>query len=130
MSYGVENDLQAIVIQSETILSKATTRAEWEQGKASILGPNGSLTRIAKDIGKLPKEDRPAFGQALNQTKKQVESLFKISIDSIEAKADLSTLGPKIDPSLPAIPSFIGGSHPLTNTRRKIVSIFRSFPIS
>ena len=91
----MENDLQAIVIQSETILSKATTRADWEQAKASILGPNGSLTRIAKDIGKLPKEDRPAFGQALNQTKKQVESLFKSALDEIEAKADLSTLGPK-----------------------------------
>ena len=121
----MENDLQAIVAQAETILKTVSSRADWEQAKATILGPNGSLTRAAKGIGQLTKEERPAFGQALNQAKKKVEGFFKTSNESIEAQADLASLGEKADPSLPSVPSYLGGTHPLTNVRRRVVSIFR-----
>ena len=55
----MENDLQAIVAQTETILESVSSRSDWEQAKASISGPNGALTQIAKNIGSLAKEDRP-----------------------------------------------------------------------
>jgi len=88
----VENDLQAIVTQAEAILTAVRSRADWEQAKATILGPNGSLTQAAKGIGKLSKEERPAFGQALNQTKKKVEGCFKTSLELIETQADINSL--------------------------------------
>ena len=121
----MENDLQAIVAQTETILESVNSRSEWEQAKASISGPNGVLTQAAKNMGSLAKEDRPAFGQALNQAKQRIEELFKNSLEGIEEQADLRSLGEKIDPTLPAVPDFSGGIHPLTNVRRRIVSIFR-----
>ena len=121
----MENDLQAIVAQTETILESVNSRSEWEQAKASISGPNGVLTQAAKNMGFLAKEDRPAFGQALNQAKQRIEELFKNSLEGIEEQADLRSLGEKIDPTLPAVPDFSGGIHPLTNVRRRIVSIFR-----
>ena len=89
----MENDLQAIVAQTETILESVSSRSDWEQAKASISGPNGALTQIAKNIGSLAKEDRPTFGQALNQAKKRVEALFKTSLQSIEEQADLQEAG-------------------------------------
>ena len=121
----MENDLQAIVAETETRISNLSSRSDWEQAKAVILGPNGNLTKAAKQIGNLSKEDRPAFGQAINQTKKKVEALFKSALDEIENQADLASLGTGIDPTLPASPQFLGGTHPLTNVRRKVVSIFR-----
>ncbi len=121
----MENDLQAIVAQTETSLKSVSSRADWEQAKASVLGPNGSLTLAAKGIGKLPNEEKPAFGQALNQAKKQVEQLFADSLCVLEEQADLVSLGDRVDPTLPSTSSLNGGTHPLTNTRRKIVSIFR-----
>ena len=121
----MEEDLQAIVDEAKLKLNSVTNRADWDNVKSTILGPNGSLTRIAKGIGGVAKEDRPAFGQALNRTKKQIEEIFKVSLLSIEKKADLQALGEEIDPSLPPSSDFTGGTHPLTNTRRKIVSIFR-----
>ncbi len=121
----MENDLQAIVAQTETILESVNSRSEWEQAKASISGPNGVLTQAAKNMGSLAKEDRPAFGQALNQAKQRIEELFKNSLEGIEEQADLRSLGEKIDPTLPAVPDFSGGIHPMTNVRRRIVSIFR-----
>ena len=121
----MEKDLQAIVEEATLKLSSVTNRADWDSVKSTILGPNGTVTRIAKGIGGVAKEDRPAFGQALNRTKKQIEGIFKDSLISIEKKADLQALGEEIDPSLPPPSDFTGGTHPLTNTRRKIVSIFR-----
>jgi len=66
----VEKDLQAIVAQAEARQAAISNRSDWDQVKASILGPNGSLTQASKKIGTLPKEEKPAFGQALNQAKK------------------------------------------------------------
>ena len=118
----MENDLQAIVTQAEASLQSVRSRADWEQAKASVLGPNGSLTQAAKGIGKLSKEEKPVFGQALNRVKKQAEQLFADSLSVLEEQADLESLGEKVDPTLPANSGLNGGTHPLTNTRR------RSFP--
>ena len=121
----MENNLQAIVDEANHLLDSVSNRPEWDNAKARILGPNGKLTQLGKGIGQLAKEERPIFGQKLNHAKKQVENIFKSSLSLIEKKADSESLGPEIDPSLPPSSNFTGGTHPLTNTRRKIVSIFR-----
>ena len=121
----MEKDLQAIVDEANHLLDSVSNRPEWDNAKALILGPNGKLTQLGKGIGQLTKEERPVFGQKLNHTKKQVENIFKSSLLVIEEKEDLESLGAEIDPSLPPSSNFTGGTHPLTNTRRKIVSIFR-----
>ena len=89
----MENDLQAIVDQAEAIQANISNRSDWDQAKAGILGPKGSLTLASKLIGQLPREDKPAFGQALNQAKKQVEALFAASLSKVEEQADLAALG-------------------------------------
>ena len=118
-------DLQNIIADAEASIENVSDKPQWEQLKATFLGPNGSLTQFAKGIASVPKEDRPAFGKSLNQAKGQVESLFQKSLIAIEELEDLKSLGSRIDPTLPSSPSFTGGLHPLTKTRRKIISIFR-----
>ena len=121
----MENDLQAIVAQAEACQAEVSSRSDWDQAKAAILGPKGTLTQASKLIGTLPREEKPAFGQALNKAKKQVEALFAMTLSNIEEKADLLALGQAYDPTLPAIPHRSGSLHPLTATRRKVVSTFR-----
>ena len=118
-------DLQKIIADAEASITDVSNKPQWEQVKATFLGPNGSLTQFAKGIATVPKEDRPAFGKSLNQAKGKVESLFQKSLIAIEEFEDLKSLGDRIDPTLPSSPSFMGGLHPLTKTRRKIISIFR-----
>ncbi len=65
----MENDLQAIVVQAETIIARVASQSDWEQAKASILGPNGSLTQAAKGIGKLSKEERDMLISAVENNK-------------------------------------------------------------
>ena len=74
LNFGVENDLQAIVAQAEASQAEISTRSDWDQAKAAILGPKGTLTQASKLIGQLPREEKPAFGQALNKAKKEVEA--------------------------------------------------------
>ena len=121
----MENDLQAIVSQAEASQASISNRSDWDQAKAVILGPKGSLTQASKLNGKLPREEKPAFGQALNQAKKQVEALFATSLSRIEEQADLIALGNPYDPTLPAVPNRSASLHPLSATRRKVVAIFR-----
>ena len=118
-------DLQKIIADAEASIAIVSSIPQLEQAKATFLGPKGSLTQFAKGIASVPKEDRPAFGKLLNQAKEQVTSLFQKSLNTIEELEDLKSLGNRIDPTLPSSPSFTGGLHPLTKTRRKIISIFR-----
>ena len=121
----MENDLLAIVAQAEASQASISSRSDWEQAKAAILGPKGALTQASKLIGKLPNEEKPAFGQALNKVKKEIEALFASSLSKIEEQSDLAALGDPYDPTLPAIPNRSAFLHPLSATRRKVVSIFR-----
>ncbi len=121
----MEKNLQAILDKTQAELDSLSTKPEWEILKATVLGPKGSLTLLAKGISALPKEEKPAFGKALNRAKKKLEEMFQYSFSKIEEKSDLLSLGDPIDPTLPSPSDFTGGTHPLTNTRRKIVSIFQ-----
>ena len=121
----MEKNLQAIVEEAKKKLDLLDSKPDWESYKGTVLGPKGSLTIAAKEIANLPNEEKPKFGKAINQAKNCLEEIFLKSLNKIEEKADLASLGPSIDPTLPPPSNFTGGTHPLTNTRRKIVSIFR-----
>ena len=117
--------LQKIVADAGKFLAVVSSKPDWEQTKANFLGPNGCLTQLARGIGAVPKQERPAFGKSLNQAKGEVEWLFQKRLSEIEEIEDLKSLGERIDPTLPSVSSLQGGIHPLTKTKRKIISIFR-----
>ena len=121
----MEEQLQAILAETESALSSVEARPALDQLKASILGGKGKLTTLMKDIGSLPKEKRPAFGQAINKTKKSLEDLFAETVSRLEGTEDAASLGEPTDVTLPPPGDYVGGLHPLTQTKRRIVSIFR-----
>jgi phenylalanyl-tRNA synthetase alpha chain len=53
-------------------ISKA--RPEFEAAKARYVGPNGELTALMKQMGAVPKEQRPAMGKLINETKTQLQN--------------------------------------------------------
>ena len=89
----MEKNLQAILDKTQAELDSLSTKPEWEILKATVLGPKGSLTLLAKSISALPKEEKPAFGKALNRAKKKLEEMFQYSFSKIEEKSDLLSLG-------------------------------------
>ena len=59
--------LTALVAKAQTELAGLTARPALEAAKARYVGPNGELTALMKQMGAVPKEQRPAFGKRHGQ---------------------------------------------------------------
>ncbi len=98
----MQKDLNTIVADVREKTPAIKTRAEFEAYKATISGPKGVLTDVMKGMGKVPKEDKPAMGKAINEAKMAVEAAFASVIAGLEAAELAAKIGPAIDPTLPS----------------------------
>ena len=104
-------------------LKGAADLAALEQAKGTWLGPNGKFTALMKQLGALPREERPAAGKLINQAKVELET----ALSEHRAQLDLKSALPKeaTDFTLPGRRRTLGKLHPLTQVTEDIVRIFR-----
>jgi len=104
-------------------LAAATTLPALEQARVAFLGANGSFTALLKQLGTLPREDKPAAGKALNLAKVELEAALTARREQLELEASL----PKdpTDFTLPGRRRSLGRLHPLTQVTEDIVRSFR-----
>ncbi|MSU35574.1 MAG: phenylalanine--tRNA ligase subunit alpha [Pedosphaera sp.] len=104
-------------------LKTAADLSALEQTKGSYLGVDGRFTTLLKQLGTLPKEEKPAAGKAVNAAKMAIEAALANRRSELELKAAL----PKepTDFTLPGRPRFLGRLHPLTQVTDDIVRAFR-----
>ncbi len=97
--------------------------ASLEQTKGNYLGAQGKFTALMKQLGTLPKEEKPAAGKLVNQTKVELEAVLVERRAELELKAAL----PKepTDFTLPGRRRPLGKLHPLTQVTEDIVRSFR-----
>src|SRR5205814_4867269 len=70
-------------------LRAAPDLAALEHAKGSYIGPHGKFTGLMKQLGSLPKEDRPGAGKLINQVKAELEMLLAERRAELELKAAL-----------------------------------------
>src|SRR5690348_4277628 len=70
-------------------LKAAPDLAALEQTKGAYLGGQGKFTALMKQLGTLPKEERPAAGKLINQAKVELESALAERRGELELKAAL-----------------------------------------
>jgi len=104
-------------------LRAAPDLAALEQIKGSYLGAQGKFTALLKQLGTLSKEEKPAAGKLVNQTKAELEAVLTERRAELELKAAL----PKepTDFTLPGRRRTLGKLHPLTQVTEDIVRSFR-----
>jgi phenylalanyl-tRNA synthetase alpha chain len=104
-------------------LRAASDLAAIEQARARFLGSHGQFTALLKQLGALPKEEKPAAGKRLNLAKNELEELLGRRRAELELKAAL----PKepVDFTLPGRRSGLGKLHPLTQVTEEIIRSFR-----
>jgi len=104
-------------------LKSAPDAAALEQTKGAWIGPNGKFTALMKQLGTLPKEEKPAAGKAVNAAKNELEAALAARREELEMAAAL----PKepTDFTLPGRRHPIGKLHPLTQVTDDIVRAFR-----
>jgi len=89
------------------------------------LGKKGALTQMLRSVGELPKEERPAFGQAANRVKVALEEAYDARAEALR-RAEMAQELEKgaIDVTLPGRPTGPGHLHITTQTLRQIYAIF------
>jgi phenylalanyl-tRNA synthetase alpha chain len=104
-------------------LKAAPDLATLEQTKGAWLGANGKFTALMKQLGTLPKEEKPAAGKLINITKIALEAALAERRSELELEAAL----PKepTDFTLPGRRRALGKLHPLTQVTEDIVRAFR-----
>lgn len=126
----MQEQLTAIVAGVRDNAPNIQSRAEFEAFKATISGPNGTLTDVMKRMGQVPKEDKPAMGKYINQAKSDVTAAFDEVIARLEAAELAAKLGPAIDPTLPCPDLDRGTLHPISQVREEMVELFRRIGFS
>lgn len=109
--------------------AEMNSRVELEKLKASLVGPNGSFTLAVAGIGRLPKSARPEAGKAANALKQALQIALDDALKRIENQEICECLGEEIDPTLP-ISRLRGYAHPLSQTRDRVVEIFKRMGFS
>ena len=104
-------------------MTNAADVAALERAKGNWIGTHGKFTALMKQLGSLPKEDRPAAGKLINEAKVQLEAALAARRQELELKAAL----PKepTDFTLPGRRRALGKLHPLTQVTDDIVRSFR-----
>jgi phenylalanyl-tRNA synthetase alpha chain len=86
------------------------------------LGRKGVVTQFLRNISSLPAEIRPEAGKKANETKNNLDALFKKALMHLETSSR-KTDG-RIDVSLPGRVTPSGSLHPITQINQKICDIF------
>ena len=95
--------------------------------RVEFLGKKGALTQWLKQLGKLPAEERPQAGQAINAAKASVQEAVNTRKSALEsAELDQALESERIDVTLPGRGQVGGGLHPVTRTLERIEEFFIS----
>ena len=110
---------------AELIKNKAQTLPELNDIRVRFLGKKGEITGMLKSLGQLAPEERPKFGQVVNQARAQLEEMIAARTAELKAEELKQKLADeRIDVTLPGRPLWSGHFHPLTQTLNRIKSIF------
>src|SRR5216117_1507088 len=70
------NEIEPLKQSALADLTSAPDLAALERAKGNWIGTHGKFTALMKQLGSLPKEDRPAAGKLINQAKVELESVL------------------------------------------------------
>ena len=119
------HDLDQLVSQAGGEIEAAADLAALDEVRVRYLGKKGALTELLKQLGKVPAEERPARGQAINGAKQQVQGALdarRAALDEARLVAQLAA--ETIDVTLPGRGQARGGLHPITLTLQRIERLF------
>lgn len=97
-----------------------------EELRVKYLGKKGTITNVMKSVGKLPKEDRPQLGAAVNVAKDKVAELIVSKKQQIKEEEEANTEEDWIDVTMPGLRPrpMVGRIHPLNSTMDRAIDIF------
>jgi len=115
------NEIEKTGLES---LTSITDQAALENWRVANVGRSSPLMQVFSELGTLPKEERPAVGQAANRVKVALESALEERAKAIKEAALAKSLEEdQLDVTLPGRSINVGRLHPSTQQLRRVLAI-------
>ncbi len=120
------SDLKQLHAEALEALNAAQNQEGLEAWRVRFLGrKGGALGEAMKRLGSLPREERPAYGEAANRVKDALEEAFGARQEALRKQALANELeAGAVDVTLPGRPAQLGHLHLTTQSLRQFYSIF------
>ena len=118
--------LNALQEQSFNKISAAVTLDDLEHARVTLLGKNGEITQLLKQLGGMDVTQRQTMAPAINQLKTEVQEALeekKSMLESAHLNAQLET--ERVDVTLPAAAAVLGRQHPVSYVMEEVEDILR-----
>ncbi len=121
----MNDDLEALKTETDAALAAATDLRAWDAVRIAVLGRNGTLTGMLKDLGKVPADQKRERGAALNRLKDALTNAIEArKVDLEGAALDARVAAERLDTTLPPRLREAGLIHPIARTMEEIAAIF------
>ncbi len=123
MGATVIEQVEKVGRQFRKRLASAGDAAALEALRIEFLGRSGGkIPELMSHLASLPKDEKPAFGKAVNQLKQAALGELAAAKEGLAAEADRTR--PQVDVTLPGRRPHLGRLHPITRARNEMVEIF------
>ena len=117
--------LDEIKANTLPLIEKADSLTALDAVRVGVLGKNGTLTLLMKNMGSMSPEERKSFGASVNAVKTEIVAALDAKKVELEAKEMADKLAAEsVDVTLPARPISQGRIHPITQAIEEALTIF------
>ncbi len=123
----MKDKLDAILRLAREEIAQTYSQHDLNMLKSKYLGKKSDLSDLLKQLGNLPKVEKPVVGQIINRTKKELENLLKereVAIQELQYRKSLEES--KIDITMPGRHRGRGALHPIKMATRLIEDVSMS----
>ncbi len=123
----LEKELLSLKNNAVSLILDAKTPEELEELKLQFVGRSGSLTKLLKELPKVPENERREIGQLANEVKTVIEEALERALEQTTKHRQaerLLTLKQQIDVTEPGNTPPLGHLHPVTEAIEEITEIF------
>ncbi|MBY6271002.1 MAG: phenylalanine--tRNA ligase subunit alpha [Caldibacillus debilis] len=93
--------------------------------RVAFLGKKGRITEVLRNMGKLPKEERPVVGAYANEVRETIQRAIEEKMNQLEKEQMERELAEEtVDVTLPGRPVRQAGRHPLIQIIEEIEDLF------
>jgi len=122
----LHTQLEELVAKAQESIAACRTPNDILDARAAYLGKKSVLNGLYARLRELAPEERPAFGQLINQARAKIEGLIAAKDKEIKNAVRAQQVQQELDPGMPGWMSPFGSLHPVTIVRKKIEAVFMS----
>jgi phenylalanyl-tRNA synthetase alpha chain len=121
----MKEKLFTLLESARSEISNSSNTKELEDLRVKYLGKKGEITVILKEMGGLPKDERPEMGKVANEVRENIEALLEgAKAEKKNSEINKRLLEESVDVTLPGVSRGLGGKHPLMQVLDELEEIF------